>query len=106
MPKRPKDYSSDELKRLITEQESDRRGRHTFPERITPRCPKLFSALPPRQRACFILSFFMRRREIAQALFIKPSSVSKYLKRGFKSLSDKEIYRYRAIKKGMSTELS
>lgn len=87
------------LKRLIAEQEKDKQSRHVFPESITPRNPVLFARLTLRLKACFILSFFMPRREIAKVLNITPCTVTTYRKRGYKRLLPEERARLVKIKK-------
>ena len=89
--------NNSKLKHLIAEQETDRKNYYTFPERINPRRQLLFPALTPRIKACFILSFFMKRKEIALALKIKSLTVSKHRKRGLKVLTEEEIQRYRGV---------
>ena len=86
------------LTQLIQEQEKDQKTYRVFPERIISRKPVLFPDLTPRIKACFILSFFMKRKEIAAALKIKSSTVTTHRKRGLKVLTEEEIQKYRSLR--------
>ncbi len=88
---------NEQLNQLIEEQTKDKEGRIVFPERIVPRRAILFNGLPLRERACFILSLFMPRREIASILRITTGSVTQYRKRALKRLPEKEVLQYRRI---------
>ena len=87
------------LKRLTASQEKDRQSRYAFPERITPRNPILFPNLTPSQKVCFILSFFMPRREIAKVLGVRSETVTKYRKRGYKRLLLEERLNLRKLRR-------
>jgi len=97
MPKSRADRTQ-ELDRLIRQQEKDRLRPRVFPENITPRKPAIFPTLTLHQKACFILSFFMKRSEIAELFSIKSSSVSKCQKRTVVKLSPEDRQRYSRIR--------
>ena len=79
------------LSRLIQEQERDKSDRYVYSEKISPRRPVLFVRLSSRQKACLILALFMKRSEIGQALKIRSSSVTQYVKYAIKKLPEHEI---------------
>ena len=83
--------ADDELNKLIEDQRKDRENSYVYPERINPRKSILFVGLSNRQRACLILSLFMKRKDIAEALRIKPGSVSQYRKLASKKLPAHEL---------------
>jgi len=94
----PDERDCEELEKLIREQRAEQEQRYVYPERISQRRPVLFARLSARQKACLILSLFMRRSEIAEAFRIKPTSVSKYLKIANKKLPVEELQSLRAVK--------
>jgi len=98
MPKQFKKFSP-ELKRLIEEQERDQSHSHEFSEKIDPRSPVLFHNLTACQKASFILSLFMKRSEIAEAMKIRPKTVNKHIENGLKRLPDDMREQYESLKK-------
>lgn len=98
MPKQFKKFSP-ELERLVREQEREQSNSHEFSEKIDPCSPVLFRSLTASQKASFILSLFMKRKEIAQAMKIKPKTVNKHIENSLKRLPDDLIKRYADLKK-------
>src|SRR3990167_8184084 len=90
----------DKLAQLIEEHEKDRKSYRAFPDRINPRKQLLFPALTPRVKVCFLLSFIMKRREIAAVLKIKPCTVSKHRDRAHQLLTQDEVKKYHRMRFG------
>ncbi len=98
MPKQFKKFSP-ELEQLVREQERDQSNSRVFSEKINPRSPVLFRSLTASQKASFILSLFMKRKEIAQAMKIKPKTVNKHIENALERLPDDLFKRYENLKK-------
>ncbi len=97
---------SPELARLVDDHEQERNRRCEFPEKISPRNALLFDGLTLKQKGCFILHFFMTRKEIALLYGVSINTVKDHLRKGMEQMPRHQVIRLKRIKRRSPPSLS